>query len=256
MSARLVFDAISRTYVTAHETTVAIERVDLILEPGSFTAVVGPSGCGKSTLLHIAAGLDTQYGGAFLREPESATLACLFQQPRLLPWRSARDNVAFVLETRGVPKGDARVRAGELLGMVGLKLAATKFPSQLSGGMQQRVSLARAFAVDPDLLLMDEPFSALDELTAARLREELLALCLQKSRTILLVTHNINEACYLAERVVVMSAHPGRLVADIAIDLPRARRPDDPRLGEYVARVLSFIDHGIDEPVLAEGAGI
>jgi NitT/TauT family transport system ATP-binding protein len=250
MSARLVFRGISRVFNNGRESSVAVSGVDLTLEAGSFTAVVGPSGSGKSTLLHIAAGLDTQYSGEFTREPASATLAMLFQQPRLLPWLSARDNVAFVLETRGIEKAEARRRAGELLALVRLTPAANKFPAQLSGGMQQRVSLARALAVDPDLLLMDEPFSALDELTAARLREELVALCAQKVRTILFVTHDIAEACYLAERVVVLSGHPGRIVADIAIDLPRPRRPEDPRLAEYAARVLSFIDHGMTEGVL------
>ena len=250
MSARLVFRGLRRVFRNGRTSSVAIAEVDMTLEPGSFTAVVGPSGCGKSTLLHIAAGLDTQYEGTFTREPENATLAMLFQQPRLLPWRSARDNVAFVLETRGLTSAESRQRAEEFLALVGLTAAGDKFPSQLSGGMQQRVALARALAVDPDLLLMDEPFSALDELTAARLREELVALCAQKQRTILFVTHDIAEACYLAERVVVMSAHPGRVVAEVAIDLPRPRRPDDPRLVEYAGRVLAFIDHGMSEGVV------
>jgi ABC-type nitrate/sulfonate/bicarbonate transport system ATPase subunit len=247
MSARLAFAGVRRVFHHGRDATVALAGIDLALEPGSFTAVVGPSGCGKSTLLHIAAGLDTQYEGAFVREPADATLACLFQQPRLLPWKNARDNVAFVLETRGHAAAVARVRADEILKVVGLAGAEEKFPSQLSGGMQQRVALARALVVDPDLLLMDEPFSALDELTAARLREELVALCAQRVRTILFVTHDIAEACYLAERVVVMSAHPGRIVAEVAIELPRPRRPDDPRLAAAAGRVLAFIDHGMSE---------
>jgi ABC-type nitrate/sulfonate/bicarbonate transport system ATPase subunit len=245
MSARLVFRGLSRVFHNGRNASVAIAGLDLTLEPGSFTAIVGPSGGGKTTLLHIAAGLDTQYTGEFMREPATATLAMLFQQPRLLPWHSARDNVAFVLETRGVATASARRRADELLALVGLTQAGDKFPAQLSGGMQQRVALARALAVDPDLLLMDEPFSALDELTAGRLREELLALSAQKVRTILFVTHDIAEACYLAERVVVLSAHPGRVVGDVRIDLPRQRRPDDPRLAEYAGRVLAFIDDGM-----------
>ena len=251
MTARLVFKTIGRTFRSGQHTTTALTGVDLTLEPGSFTAIVGPSGCGKSTLLHIAAGLDTQFQGTFTRDPANAKLACLFQQPRLLPWRSARDNVSFVLEARGVSRQEARRRAGEMLDLVGLGPAANRYPSQLSGGMQQRVSLARALAVDPDLLLMDEPFSALDELTAARLREELVALCAQRARTILFVTHNIPEACYLAERVIVMTAHPGTVMAEVDIDLPRPRSADDPRLAEVAARVRLFIDNGRSKEIAA-----
>jgi NitT/TauT family transport system ATP-binding protein len=242
MTARLVFHNIGRTFRAGRDTTVAVRNINLSLEPGSFTAVVGQSGCGKSTLLNIAAGLDTAYDGSFTREPVDATLACLFQQPRLLPWQSARDNVAFVLEGRGMARREAHRRAGEMLNIVGLDAASARFPAQLSGGMQQRVSLARALAVDPDLLLMDEPFSMLDELTAGRLREELVALCAQKARTVLFVTHNIHEACYLAERVIVLGPHPGTVVADITVEVPRPRGHDDPRLAEFAARVRRFID--------------
>jgi len=244
MSARIVFDGIRREFNNGRDSTVAISNIDLTFEPGSFAAIVGPSGCGKSTLLHIAAGLDTRYQGYFAREPANAVLACLFQQPRLLLWQTARKNITVILEARGMPSRAARQRADEMLELVGLSAAADKFPSQLSGGMQQRVALARALSVDPDFLLMDEPFSALDELTAARLRDELVALCLRKPRTILFVTHNIQEACYLAERVVVMGGHPGRIVADIAMDLPRPRRLDDPALVARAAEVRSFIDRG------------
>jgi NitT/TauT family transport system ATP-binding protein len=242
MTARLVFRNIGRTFRAGRDATVAVRNVNLSLDPGSFTAMVGRSGCGKSTLLNIAAGLDTGYEGSFTREPADATLAFLFQQPRLLKWQSARDNVAFVLEGRGIVRREARRRADEMLNLVGLGAAAARFPAQLSGGMQQRVSLARALAVDPDLLLMDEPFSTLDELTAARLREELIALCAHKARTVLFVTHNVHEACYLAERVVVLGPHPGTVVAEVAIEVPRPRGPDDPRLAEFAARVRGFID--------------
>jgi ABC-type nitrate/sulfonate/bicarbonate transport system ATPase subunit len=242
MSARLIFRDLSRAFRTRTSIVWALDHITVTLEPGSFTAFVGPSGCGKSTLLHIAAGLDTQFQGSFLREPIDAVLACLFQQPRLLPWLTARDNVGFVLSPSGANQVKARRRADELLGLVGLGGAEDRFPAQLSGGMQQRVSLARALAVDPDLLLMDEPFSALDELTAARLREEVVSLCAQRKRTIIFVTHNILEACYLADRVVVMSAHPGRIVASIDIDLPRPRQTDAPRLVEYGSYVRGFIE--------------
>jgi NitT/TauT family transport system ATP-binding protein len=242
MSARLVFRDIGRTFRAGRDATVAVKGVNLCLERGSFTAMVGRSGCGKSTLLHIAAGLDTGYEGSFAREPGTATLACLFQQPRLLPWQSARNNVAFVLEARGVGKREARRRADEMIDLVGLSAAAGKFPAQLSGGMQQRVSLARALAVDPDLLLLDEPFSALDELTATRLRGELVWLCAKKERTVLFATHNIHEACYLADWVIVLSAHPGTVVAEVGVDVARPRHIDDPRLVEIAAHVRGLID--------------
>lgn len=254
MTARLVFRDIGRTFRAGRDATVALKGINLSLERGSFTAMIGRSGCGKSTLLHIAAGLDTGYEGSFSREPAGAALACLFQQPRLLPWQSARNNIAFVLEARGVGKHEARRRADEMINLVGLSAAAGKFPAQLSGGMQQRVSLARALAVDPDLLLMDEPFSALDELTAARLREELVVLCAQKKRTILFATHNIQEACYLADRVIVLSAHPGTVVADVTMDVPRPRRIDDPRLVEFAAHVRGCIDRPAYAGTSAEAA--
>jgi NitT/TauT family transport system ATP-binding protein len=254
MSARLLFRNIGRTFGAGREATVAVKGVNLILERGSFTAMIGRSGCGKSTLLHIAAGLDTGYEGSFTREPSDASLACLFQQPRLLPWQSARNNVAFVLEARGVRKREARRRADEMIDLVGLSAAATKFPAQLSGGMQQRVSLARALAVDPDLLLMDEPFAALDELTAARLREELVWLCARKERTVLFATHNIQEACYLADRVVVLYAHPGTVVGDVKVDVPRPRCIDDSRLVEIAAHVRGLIDRSGPGGVSEEAA--
>jgi NitT/TauT family transport system ATP-binding protein len=254
MTARLVFRNIGRTFHAGRDATVALRGVNLCLECGSFTAMIGRSGCGKSTLLHIAAGLDTGYEGSFAREPAGAMLACLFQQPRLLPWQSARNNVAFVLEARGVGKREARRRADEMIDLVGLSAAAGKFPAQLSGGMQQRVALARALAVDPDLLVMDEPFSALDELTAARLREELVSLFAHKGRTVLFATHNIQEACYLADRIIVLSAHPGTVVADVNVDVPRPRSVDDPRLGEIAAHVRNLIDRPAHAGVSAEVA--
>jgi NitT/TauT family transport system ATP-binding protein len=254
MTARLVFRNIGRTFRAGGDATLAVQGINLSLEQGSFTAMIGRSGCGKSTLLHIAAGLDTGYEGSFAREPAGATLACLFQQPRLLPWQSARNNVAFVLEGRGVGKREARRRAEEMIDLVGLGAAAGKFPAQHSGGMQQRVSLARALVVDPDLLLMDEPFSALDELTAARLREELVSLCAHKERTVLFATHNIQEACYLADRIIVLSAHPGTVVGNVNVDVPRPRRVDDSRLVEIAANVRSLIDRPAYAGVSAEAA--
>jgi NitT/TauT family transport system ATP-binding protein len=241
MTARLVFDDLGRSFGQGAATVPVLAGINLVLEPGSFTALVGPSGCGKSTLLHIAAGLDTQYRGRFARTPANSVTACLFQQPRLLPWLTARKNIAFVLESHGVGRAEVDRRTAEMLALVGLSGAADRFPSELSGGMQQRTALARALAVDPDFLLMDEPFSALDELTAAQLREEVLALDAQKDRTILFVTHNVREACTLADRIIVLNRRPGTIVADLAVDLPKPRAPDSRPLVELAERVLGFI---------------
>ena len=189
-------------------------------------------------MLNIAARLDTQHRGAFFAVPGEHVSAYLFQAPRLLPWLSARQNVAFVLRSKGTPKADARERANELLDLVGLSGAGDQFPETLSGGMKQRVALARALSVDPAVMFMDEPFSALDELTARRLRAELLELHIQQPRTVLFVTHHIAEACFLADVVVVMASKPGRIVDAIAVDVERPRDYDDPELAK-VARVVT-----------------
>lgn len=242
MSARLQFANVGRHFQAGDAATVALEGINLDINPGSFIALVGPSGCGKSTLLHIAAGLDTGFTGAFKREPAGARLACLFQQPRLLPWRTVSDNIRFILEPSMAP-AQIEEAVGRVLAMVDLAEAADQFPSRLSGGMQQRTALARALAVDPDVLLMDEPFSALDELTATAMRQEVARLFAQKSRTVMLVTHNIIEACFLADRIVVMSRRPGRIVADLPVDVATPRRLSDPALTALADRVLGLIEH-------------
>lgn len=242
MTCQLQFSGVSRRFDSSRGSTVALDGVSLTIEPGQFVAIVGPSGCGKSTLLHIAAGLDTVHGGRFTRTPDDTVAACLFQTPRLLPWLTARKNIAFVLRARGASGRAAAQRVDEMLDLVGLRSFGDHYPSQLSGGMQQRIALARALAVEPDALLMDEPFSALDELTARRLREELLALYEAKPRTILFVTHHIHEACYLADRVVVMSAHPGAIIAEVPVTAARPRSYDDPELVETAAKILALID--------------
>ena len=238
MSVRLEFQGVSRTFRTPFAIIQALANVDLCIEPNSFVALVGPSGCGKSTMLNIAARLDTQHRGAFFAVPSEHESAYLFQAPRLLPWLSARQNVAFILRSKGIPKAAARERANELLDLVGLSAAGDQFPETLSGGMKQRVALARALSVDPAVMFMDEPFSALDELTARRLRAELLELHIQQPRTVLFVTHHIAEACFLADVVVVMASKPGRIVDAIAVDVERPRDYDDPELAK-VARVVT-----------------
>jgi NitT/TauT family transport system ATP-binding protein len=251
MSARLSFRNLSRAFAGEGGQSPVLDGVSMVLEPGSFTALVGPSGSGKSTLLHIAAGLDTEFVGDFQIEPATPALAYMSQQPRLLPWKAARENVALVLEAHGVSRRLASERALDMLARVGMAASADVMPQRLSGGMQQRVALARALVIDPDVLLMDEPFSALDEISADRLRTELLTLWMEKQRTVLMVTHNIREACEMADRIVVLSHRPGRIVADFTVDLPRPRRRNDLALNALAHLVLGAV-----EPSAVAGAPV
>jgi NitT/TauT family transport system ATP-binding protein len=237
----LDFRGIGKTFAAREGPVVALEGISIEVPPNSFTAIVGPSGCGKSTLLQIAAGLDTRFEGELVANEAALRRAFLFQTPRLLPWLTAEDNVAFVLEATGRSRQDSLAAARDYLGRVGLSNAAGRYPGHLSGGMQQRTAMARALVVQPELLLMDEPFSALDELTARKLRAELAALCAKTPRTVLFVTHNVTEAVYLADSVLVMSPRPGRIVADIKVPLPRPREYDAPEVALVAREVVSHL---------------
>lgn len=239
--ANISFKNVSKTFTVDGRHFNALEDVSLDIKSNSFTAIVGPSGCGKSTLLNIVARLDSKYQGTVDIGPTDASVAYLFQQPRLLPWLSAKKNITFILTARGVGAEEAESRAVDALRLVGLSDFEAHYPGRLSGGMQQRVALARALVVDPSILLMDEPFSALDELTAHRLRQELLSIYDAVPRTVLFVTHNIAEACALADRVIVMNSGPGRIVAEITIDSPRPRDIDDPELQAHAHKIVSLI---------------
>jgi NitT/TauT family transport system ATP-binding protein len=240
----LTFQDVSKWFPTPNGRLQALDGVTLSVPSRTFTAIVGPSGCGKSTLLHIAAGLDSQYTGQVILPPgvTARGLAYVFQAPRLLPWLTAEQNVSFVLEERGQPRQQARSKARATLDMVGLIGFEDRFPGQLSGGMQQRVALARALATDPDVLLMDEPFGSLDEITARRLRAELLRLHEASPHTVLFVTHNVTEAAFLADRVVVMSARPGQIVAELPVDLPHPREYDDPAVTEVAREIVRYLN--------------
>lgn len=206
--------------------------IDLEIERRSVVALVGPNGCGKSTLLRVIAGLLTaaagtvEVEGAAVRGPDQR-VGLVFQEPRLLPWRTSLTNVAFPLEVAGHPEAERTARARGLLRLVGLDGWADARPGELSGGMRQRVAIARALALEPSVLLLDEPFSALDSLTRERFNIELLRLWERIGATIVLVTHSIPEAVFLADRVVVLSPRPAVVTADIAVDLPRPRRLAD-----------------------------
>jgi NitT/TauT family transport system ATP-binding protein len=205
--------------------------VDLEIEEGSFVAVLGPSGCGKSTLLRLISGLETvsrgtldvQCARAKPGDGVSAGIGFVFQDAHLLPWRTVLENVALPLELRNVPSAEAERRAERCIADVELADAARRFPDELSGGMRMRVSIARALVTEPPLLLLDEPFAALDELTRHRLDERLRDLWKRRKTTVLFVTHSLSEAVFLAERAIVMSRRPGRVVLDRLIDLPVER---------------------------------
>jgi NitT/TauT family transport system ATP-binding protein len=202
---------------------VAVDHVDLDVAPGEFVALLGPSGCGKSTLLRLVAGLDRPDAGSV--EVSGGGVAFVFQDAHLLPWRTVLQNVALPLELAGAASASRLAAARAAIEDVGLGDAIDRRPAELSGGMRMRVSLARALVTHPRLLLLDEPFAALDELTRHRLDDQLRQLWLAQGMTVLFVTHAITEAAYLAERAIVFSPRPARVVADHRFDLPRERRP-------------------------------
>ncbi len=216
---------------------VALSEVDLRVGEGEFVSLIGPSGCGKSTLLRLIADLIPPTAGSITVAGQDAGTArkkqgygIAFQQSGLFEWRTVRRNVELPLELRGLSRADRKAKAEEMLALVGLADFAGHYPAQLSGGMQQRVAIARALAVQPPLLLMDEPFGALDEMTRERLQSELLAICAETGTSTVFVTHSISEAVFLSNRVVVMSARPGRITASIEVDLPA--RDDTARQSE------------------------
>ena len=228
---RISIENLNMVYETDKgDKVTALTDVNLEIESGSFVSLLGPSGCGKTTLLRIIADLITPTSGSVSvggMRPTQARMArklgMVFQSAVLYDWRSVLKNVEMPLEIMHLPKGERRDRAEHMLEMVGLKDFAHRYPYELSGGMQQRVSIARALAVNPGILLMDEPFSALDEFTREKLHDDLLGIWKENKMTIVFVTHNISESVYLSDKVVVMSPHPGRVSAVLDIDLNRPR---------------------------------
>ncbi|HEX5201000.1 MAG TPA: ABC transporter ATP-binding protein [Actinoplanes sp.] len=231
----------------------ALTGVDLTVERGQFVSLIGPSGCGKSTLLRIVADLVAPTAGTVTVAGKPARKARLdqeygiaFQQAGLFEWRTVRRNVELPLELRRTPREQRRARSAEMLALVGLADFAGHYPAQLSGGMQQRVAIARALAVHPPLLLMDEPFGALDEMTRERLQAELLGVCATTGTSTIFVTHSIPEAVYLSDRVVVMSARPGRIteVVDIALGERTEATRQAPEFFEAVTQVRKALRSG------------
>lgn len=228
----------------------ALADIDLAIPRGAFVALVGPSGSGKSTLLRLGAGLAKPTEGRVTR-PENLKISVVFQDPTLMPWARIEDNVALPLRLAGIDKSDARRRAEAMLDGVGLKGFSKAYPAELSGGMRMRASLARALITEPDLLFLDEPFAALDEITRQQLNDALLSLWLARKPSILFITHSVYEATYLAEEIYVLSARPGRILERISVGAPYPRDVEfrlSPGFAEVARHVSRAIAHGYEKP--------
>ena len=245
---------LSKRFTTRAGEFEALTSVDIRIAAGEFVSVVGPSGCGKSTLLLMVAGLlapttgSIHVDGKLLQKPLTE-VGIVFQDHLLLDFRSAEGNILLQTQIRGMPRQASREEARRRLRQLGLEAAADRYPWQLSGGMRQRVSLARALIHDPPVLLMDEPFGALDAITRTQMRHDLELLWMEKRKTVLFITHAVEEAVGLSDRVIVMGPSPGRIVDEIAIDLPRPRPVElgaDPSFVAYTDRIYSvFKRHGV-----------
>jgi NitT/TauT family transport system ATP-binding protein len=254
----IALDRVSKKYVSRAGETPALQDVSLAIEQGEFVSLIGPSGCGKSTVLRIVADLVPPSAGTVTvngKSPEAARLdrdyGIVFQAPVLYDWRTVEANVRLPLEVAGHARDgrDQRVRA--LLRLVGLDAFRNHYPWQLSGGMQQRVAIARALVTNPAILLMDEPFGALDEMTRERLNGELLNICRETGATTLFVTHGISEAVFLSTRVVVLSPRPARVTGVVEVDLPRPRSEKTRALPRFFELVTAVREHLVEDPALA-----
>lgn len=247
MSAAVSLSAVSQAFTGADGGRLALDGVDLEVAAGEFVSIVGPSGCGKSTMLDLLAGHarpargDVRVAGAPVRGPGPERVM-VFQEHALFPWLSVADNVAFGLKNAGVGEDERQATVARWLDKVGLTDAAALHPHQLSGGMRQRAALARAFAMRPKVLLMDEPFSALDAPSRDRLHVELQELWQETGVTIVFVTHNVREAVALGDRVIVMSSGPGRIIGDVPITLPRPRVVESSRVVKLAVSVRRLLD--------------
>ncbi|RAH96766.1 ABC transporter ATP-binding protein [Acuticoccus sediminis] len=248
----IITESLSKTYHTkAGETVLALDQVSMEVDEGGFVSIVGPSGCGKTTMLRILAGLIPDYAGRVEVEGTPITgpsreVAVVFQDANLLPWRNVLDNVMLPIEIRRLNKAKYRKMAADLIDMVGLSGFETKLPAELSGGMRQRVSIARALIQEPKILLLDEPFGALDAMTRDVMNLELSRIAAATGKTVLLITHSITEAVFLSDRVLVMSPRPGRVTQSIDIELERPRSIDivsTPEFGSYTAAIRKVLDY-------------
>jgi NitT/TauT family transport system ATP-binding protein len=248
-AAAVAIQDLSMEFVSRGQRLLALQNIDLDIAPGEFFVIVGPSGCGKTTLLRVLQGLTKATRGRILVGGKPVTgpgtdRGFVFQQDALYPWRSVLRNVGFGLELQGIPKAQARARALAMIDLVGLNGFESHYPHELSGGMRQRVNLARALAIAPAILLMDEPFAALDALTRETMQHELLRIAAAAGTTVIFITHQIDESVFLGDRVAVFATRPGRLQEIIPIDLPRPRPPgvkQSPEFQSHVARIVRLI---------------
>ncbi|MER7458514.1 ABC transporter ATP-binding protein [Micromonospora sp. NPDC126480] len=227
---------VTKVYGRGASAVLALDGVSLDVAPGEFVCLVGASGCGKSTLLNLVAGLDRPSGGR-IDLPPGVNPGLMFQEPALFPWLTVEGNVEVPLKLRGLPRAERRERVAELLRTVHLADFGHKRPHELSGGMRQRVALARTLALDTPVLLMDEPFGALDAMTRDILHDELERIWAERRLTVLFVTHNVREAARLADRVILLSSRPGRITHSAPVDVPRPRRIDSPEVAAIAADV-------------------
>lgn len=235
---------LKKVFMQNSQPLLALENVNLEIFRGEFVCILGPSGCGKSTLLNILARLDyldegnVEVGGLALTETK-LRMGYVFQDPRLLPWLTIEQNLQFVLDCFGTEKGRTHSRIHASLEMVGLKGFEKYYPYQLSGGMQQRASISRALCIDPDILLMDEPFSGLDEITARTMRKELMRIWQETGKTVIFVTHNWYEASYLADRILIMGRRPGSIIKEVDVPIDRPRSYEDPRVFQFSSNLVT-----------------
>jgi NitT/TauT family transport system ATP-binding protein len=249
MTAHIRIENVGKEFREPGRTVIALRGIELTIAPGQLVCLLGPSGCGKSTLLNVVAGFLPPSSGLVVVGDEPVRgpgpdRGMVFQEYALFPWMTVVDNVAFGLRVKGMRRAEARRRALELLGLLGLTEFADRYPKDLSGGMRQRVAIARVLAIDPPVLLMDEPFGALDALTRRSLQDQLLALWTKLRKTILFVTHSIDESLYLADRIVVMTYRPGTIRRDLTVELPRPRDPS--------SAAFNALKRELDELVMTE----
>lgn len=253
----LVVDSVSKSFITKHNNIHTLNKINIEFKKGEFVCLLGPSGCGKSTLLNIIAGLETATSGRVLLNSKEITeagpdRAVMFQEAALFPWLKVIDNVEFGMKIAGIPKAERRERALKYLKMVHLTRFQDSFVHELSGGMKQRVALARALTLDSEVLLMDEPFAALDSQTKNILQVELQQIWWETKKTIIFVTHNVEEAVLLADRVIVMAANPGTIKKEFSIQLARPRQPENIDVSYLVADIIRELKEEVEKVAKAE----